>query len=71
MKTRSLMAASFYGACIVLLGACGQSNSESRERTEYVSENQKFVDQLDKEVELQDPDSLLDDLNQGSSDTQQ
>lgn len=35
--------------------------------TGYVSENQQFVEQLNQEVKLDDPDALLNDLNSADS----
>ena len=52
-----------------MLVACSQpeqaasDGSQTTTNSGYVSENQKFVDQTNSEVNVADADALLDDLN--------
>ena len=60
-------------ALISLLSvACSQqeppTNTAARTtNTGYVSENQQFVEQLNQEVKIDNPDALLSDLNSADS----
>lgn len=73
MSIHRLIALSLVGSLTLLSVACSKPEqaeapaAASSTNTGYVSENQQFVDQLDKEVELENPDKLLAELDQPES----
>ena len=71
MLNKIVMTASFFAVSSMLV-ACSQPEQAASDGSQtnsgatnsgYVSENQKFVDQSNSEVNVADPDALLDDLN--------
>lgn len=69
MLKHRLIAVSLIGGLTLLSVACSKpepaTDPASRaETTGYVSENQQYVEQLNNEVELENPDSLLAELDE-------
>lgn len=48
--------------------ADAQADTSTGDRVAYVSEQEQYVKSLHEEVSIDDPDALLDDLNQNSGD---
>lgn len=69
MLTTRLFAISIISTLSLLSVACSQpeQSEKTAANTSYVSENQQFVEQLNQEVELADPDALLNELNQSDN----
>lgn len=66
MSTRLFAISVISGLVLSSIGCSQPEQSEQSEAAQsssgYVSENQQFVEQLDKEVTLDNPDELLTDL---------
>lgn len=69
MLNTRLFVISIISVLSLLSVACSQPEQpeNTAASTSYVSENQQFVEQLNQEVELGDPDALLKELNQSDS----